>query len=93
MGEAKVRDRYEPIKNPPLHRGVAIFHNANDFLPIIINPVNIQKITISNSRVADTMVHYGRNEYVYVSEGIREAAVIWANALNGTTDWEGVDFA
>ena len=86
-----MRIRYEPIKTPTLHRGVAIFHNANEFSPIIINPVNIQKITISNSREADTMVHYGRNEYVYVSEGIREAAVIWANALNGTTDWEGVD--
>lgn len=86
-----MRIRYEPIKTPTLHRGVAIFHNANEFSPIIINPVNIQKITISNSREADTMVYYGRNEYVYVSEGIREAAVIWANALNGTTDWEGVD--
>ena len=93
MGELKVKDRYEPIKNPPLHRGVAIFHNANDFAPIIINPVNILKITISNSRESDTMVYYGRNEYVYVSEGVREAAVIWANALNGTTDWEGVDFS
>ena len=88
-----MRNRYEPLKNPPLHSGVAIFHNANDFSPIIINPVNIQKITISNSRESDTMVHYGRNEYVYVSEGIRDAAVIWANALNGTTDFEGVDCA
>lgn len=88
-----MRNRYEPLKNPPLHRGVAIFHNANDFAPIIINPVNILKITISNSRESDTMVYYGSNEYVYVSEGVREAAVIWANALNGTTDWEGVDFA
>ena len=86
-----MRIRYEPIKTPTLHRGVAIFHDANDLSPIIINPVNILKITISNSREADTMVHYARNEYVYVSEGIREAAVIWANALNGTTDWEGVD--
>ncbi|MGN0851833.1 MAG: hypothetical protein ACI4Q3_00485 [Kiritimatiellia bacterium] len=85
------RNRYEPVKNPPLHHGVAIFHHVESYKPIALNPVIIYKIGISNHERGDTMVFYGQNEYIYVAESIKEATVIWANALNGTTDWEGVD--
>lgn len=81
--------KVKPCDNPALHRGVAIFHHAEDGSPFGLNPVNISRIDISSSEPHDTMVYWGR-DYAYVTEKLEDALVIMANALNGVTAWEAL---
>lgn len=73
-------------------KGVAVFHDPKTQEPIVISAYSIHRLTVSNREPFDTMVHYGpAQSWLYIAESMNEATRIWVNALNGITDFKGVE--